>query len=89
MFHEKPSVLRFHERMSLWLPGAFSLALIVFSLASNPLLTGRPQVGMPWHIVTLLMGVLGLTVHAVLLRCQRRIQALEEALERPMTARSK
>jgi hypothetical protein len=89
MFNENPSVVRFSERMALWLPGAFSLALIVLSLAWNPSLTGRSQVAMPWHVALLMMGILGGTVHAVLLRYQRRIQALEEALERTTTARSK
>jgi hypothetical protein len=89
MFNENPSMVRFSERMALWLPGAFSLALIVLSLAWNPSLTGRSQVAMPWHVALLMMGILGGTVHAVLLRYQRRIQALEEALERTTTARSK
>jgi len=89
MVYENPSPVRFSERMSLWLPAAFSLALIVLSLASNPSITGRPDVGMPWHLVTGLTGVLGGTVHAVLLRFNRRIRALEEALERTLTIRSK
>jgi hypothetical protein len=89
MFYENPSLVRFSERMALWLPGAFSLVLIVLSLAWNPSLTGRSQVAIPWHIAVLMMGILGGTVHAVLLRYHRRIQALEEALERTTTARSK
>jgi hypothetical protein len=36
MFYENPSLVRFSERMSLWLPGAFSFALILLSLAWNP-----------------------------------------------------
>jgi hypothetical protein len=89
MVYENPSLARFSERMSLWLPGAFSFALILLSLAWNPRLTGGSQVAMPWHIACLMMGILGGTVHAVLLRYNRRIQALEEALERTTTARSK
>jgi hypothetical protein len=66
MFYENPSLVRFSERMALWLPGAFSLALVVLSLAWNPLLTGGSQVAMPWHVALLMMGILGGTVHAVL-----------------------
>ena len=89
MFYENPSLLRFSGRIALWLPGAFSFALIVLSLAWNPRLTGGSQVAIPWHFALLMMGILGGSVHAVLLRYHRRIQALEEALERTTTARPK
>ncbi len=80
MFQEKPGVTRFTERMLLWLLGAFSFALLVFSLLWNRRFTGGAPVATPQHYFFLFVGGLGVMIHIVLLRQQQRIRALESAV---------
>lgn len=79
MSQQKTTVSPFMERMVLWLPGLFSVVLLIFSVISTPLFVAHSSVQVPDYIVYLLLGALGVLVHAVLLRQQRRISALESA----------
>jgi hypothetical protein len=86
MFHENYSGVSFSERLTSWLPGAFSLALLAFSLIANPLFIGGRQIQMPWYLGMLLIGTLGMTVHVVLRRQRRKLRELEEAIGRMAAA---
>lgn len=90
MIDESSAIFKFSERVTLWLPGAFSVVVLVF--AGIPpalfLLTGRALVETPAHYSMLFVGLLGVTVNGVLFQQQRRIRALESALRdkaRPST----
>ena len=69
--------VRFSEALALWLPGAFSLALLAFSLAD---LFTAPHLPIPWYQAMMLIAVLGGTVHGALLQQRRRIRLLEHSL---------
>ena len=57
--------VRFSEALALWLPGAFSLALMAFALVD---LFTSPHLPIPWYQALMLIAVLGATVHGALLR---------------------
>ena len=69
--------VRFSEALALWLPGAFSLALLAFSLVD---LFTAPHLPIPWYQAMMLIAVLGGTVHGALLQQRRRIRLLEHSL---------
>src|SRR5438874_3165922 len=56
--------VRFSEALALWLPGAFSLALLAFSLAD---LFTAPHIPIPWYQAMMLIAVLGGSVPGALL----------------------
>jgi uncharacterized membrane protein len=69
--------VRFSEALVLWLPGAFSLALMAFALVD---LFTLPHLPIPWYQALMLIAILGATVHGALLRQRRRITLLEQSL---------
>jgi uncharacterized membrane protein len=69
--------VRFSEALALWLPGAFSLALMAFALVD---LFTLPHLPIPWYQALMLIAILGATVHGALLRQRRRITLLEQSL---------
>jgi uncharacterized membrane protein YjjB (DUF3815 family) len=79
MSQHKTTVSPFRERMVLWLPGLFSVVLLIFSVISTPRFVAHSSVQLPDYLVYSLVGALGVLVHAVLVRQQRRISALESA----------
>ena len=73
-----PGDVRFSEALALWLPGAFSLALMACSLVD---LFTAPHLPIPWYQAMMLIAVLGGTVHGALLQQRRRIRLLERRLQ--------
>jgi hypothetical protein len=80
MFQESAAVDRLTDRLSVWLPGSFSVALLALSCIANPLFTGWRIAPMPFYLEMLLIGLLGVRVHMVLLQQRRKIRALEAAM---------
>ncbi len=82
MIDESSAIFKFSERMTLWLPGALSVVVLVFAAIPPTLflLTGRALVATTAHYSMLFVGLLGATVSSVLFQQQRRIRALESAL---------
>jgi hypothetical protein len=69
--------VRFSEALALWLPAAFSSALMAFALVD---LFTSPHLPIPWYQAMMLIAVLGATVHGALLQQRRRIKLLEQSL---------
>jgi hypothetical protein len=69
--------VRFSEALALWLPAAFSSALMAFALVD---LFTSPHLPIPWYQAMMFTAVLGGTVHGALLQQRRRIKLLEQSL---------
>jgi len=80
MFQESAAVGSLTDRLSVWLPGSFSVALLALSCIANPHFTGWRTPSMPFYLEMLLVGLLGVLVHNVLLQQRRKIRALEAAM---------
>ncbi|MFO0512939.1 MAG: hypothetical protein ACK51K_20010 [Gammaproteobacteria bacterium] len=62
------------------LPYIFVIGLLVMSMISNPLFSGRAAEDAKSYEVYMVVGILGLLFHLVTMRQQQRIAQLEQRL---------
>jgi hypothetical protein len=75
-----PSADSFADRIGRVLPYIFVIGLLVMSMISNPLFSGRAAEDAKSYTVYMVVGILGLLFHLVTMRQQQRIAQLEQRL---------
>ena len=77
-----PSADSFADRIGRVLPNIFVIGLLVMSMISNPLFSGRAAEDAKSYTVYMVVGILGLLFHLVITRQQQRIAQLGQRLSK-------
>jgi len=75
-----PSADSFADKIGRVLPYIFVIGLLVMSMISNPLFSGRAAEDAKSYTVYMVVGILGLLLHLAITRQQQRIARLEQRL---------